>query len=133
MIEDFYVEAQLELQEHRAVLRHRAARFRAAAAETHATWRLACVGLRRSNYPEQEIFRAGVAEILTLRLIAAHNPIFKTLQRIENQLAILAAVREDPYAPPSGVRRRGAFEVTIRDQSYYASYAPGDYVPRTSD
>lgn len=106
MIEDFYIEAQLELQERRANLRHRATRFRAAAAETHATWRLACVGMRRSNYPEQEIFRAGMAEILTLRLIAAYNPLFKSLQRIENQLAILAAVREDPYAPPSRLARQ---------------------------
>lgn len=110
VIEDFYVEAQLELQDRRAACRHRAARFRAAAAETHTTWRLGCVGLRRSNYPEQELLRSGIAEILTLRLVVAYNPIFKTLQRIENQLAILAAVREDPYAPMHSVRSAGSFQ-----------------------
>lgn len=121
MIEDFYEEAQIELQARRVLLRSQAARFRAAAAETHTTWRLGLATVRRSNHPEVELFRSGVAEILTLRLIAAHNPIFKTLQRIENQLAILADLREDMYAPPSRVvRRRPASQVPLRSHAYYA-------------
>lgn len=121
MIEDFYIEAQLELQERRAALRHRVARFRAAAAETHTTWRLGLATVRRSNHPEVELFRSGVSEILALRLIAAYNPMFRTLQRIENQLAIFAAMREDPYAPPSRlgeeVRHRSIGDV--RERRYY--------------
>ena len=74
-------------------------RYREAVTETLTGWRLGCIPLRPDWGREQEIIRAGVAEILQLRLQIAYTPIFETLQRIENQLAIVAAMREDVYAP----------------------------------
>ncbi len=65
-------------------------------------FRMDCVDQRR-HYDwsgEQQAYRVAVAEIAALRLQIACNPLFKTLQRIENQLAILGHIRDDPYAPP---------------------------------
>lgn len=81
--------------------------FRADIAEALTDWRLGCIPPRADWSAEQELFRAGVSEILGLRLRIAYTPIFKTLQRIENQLALLAAMREDPYAPPPRVEYHG--------------------------
>ncbi len=77
-------------------------RFRAAVAETLTDWRLGRASQPANFFGAQEVVRSGIAELLTLRLQAAYTPIFKTLQRIENQLAILASVRDDPYGPPLG-------------------------------
>ncbi len=53
-------------------------------------FRLDCAALRRDWWPEQELVRAGVAEILRLRLEAAYAPVFATLNAIERKVAVLA-------------------------------------------
>lgn len=81
-------------------------RFRMALAETLTDWRLGQASRPVDFFGADEVVRSGIAEVLAVRLTAAYNPIFKTLQRIENQLAILTSVRDDPYAPPP--KRQGA-------------------------
>jgi len=92
-----YCDAELTLQRER--YRTRAERFRAAATETHATWREGCNGARFDAWRERAVFMEGIKDIAALRLRVAYMPLFQTLQRIENKLAILASVRDDPYAP----------------------------------
>lgn len=74
--------------------------FRLQVAEALTDWRLGCIPPRLDSSFERAVFIAGLGEILALRLRIAYTPIFETLQQIENQLALLAAMREDPYAPP---------------------------------
>lgn len=73
--------------------------FRLQVAEALTDWRIGCI-LPRGFGPERELYRAGLSEIIALRLRIAYVPLFQGLQRIENRVAILAAIREDPYAPP---------------------------------
>lgn len=90
--------------------------FRALVAETLTDWRLGRASRPVDFSGADEAVRAGIAEVLTLRLVAAYNPIFRTLQRIENQLAILASAREDAYAPPT--ERRGEV-AQVRPPEYW--------------
>lgn len=66
-------------------------------------FRLDCVEVRRNYRLEQELFRAGIAEILTLRLMAAYAPIFATLMTIERKVAVLI----QPYDARDHYGRRG--------------------------
>ena len=104
---EFQSFAKWELVAQRERLQARAQAFRAAAAETHTSWRLGCVAQRRNWRPEEEIIRAGIAEIMGLRLEAAYAPIFQTLDRIDRRLLQVQMLlsNDDPYAPPRG---RGA-------------------------
>lgn len=74
--------------------------FRAVVAETLTQWRLGSASRPVDFSGAEETFRAGVAEILAIRLEAAYRPLFQGLRRIEDRVAVLASVREDPYAPP---------------------------------
>lgn len=74
--------------------------FRLQVAEALTSWRLDCIPPRPDPSFERTVFLAGLGEIIALRLRAAYAPLFQGLQRIENQLALLSAMREDPYAPP---------------------------------
>lgn len=95
-----------------ARLRAPAVVFRAAVAETLTDWRLG-----RANQPvdfsgAEEIFRAGVAELLEIRLRLACLPLFNGLRRLERRFAVLADLRDDPYAPDPG--RRDLIETEVR-------------------
>lgn len=82
------------------------ARFQEAVAETLTDWRLGCIPSRQDWSIERELFRSGIAEILSLRLRIAYMPLLQGLQRIENRVDILVNLREDPYAPPVSLRGR---------------------------
>lgn len=75
------------------------------AAEAHADWHLGCIPSRPDWSIERELFRSGIAEILSLRLRVAYMPLLQGLQRIENRVDILVNMREDPYAPPNDRHR----------------------------
>lgn len=79
--------------------------FRKLAEEARADWHLGCIPSRSDWSIERELFRSGIAEILSLRLRVAYMPLLQSLQRIEDRVNILAMIREDPYAPPK--RREG--------------------------
>lgn len=74
--------------------------FRKLSAEALTDWRLGCIPSRPDWSVERELFRFGIAEILSLRLRIAYMPLLQGLQRIENRVDILTTIREDPYAPP---------------------------------
>lgn len=74
--------------------------FRKIAAEARNTWHLGCIPSRPDCSIGRELFRSGIAEILSLRLRIAYMPLLQELQRIEDRVNILATLREDPYAPP---------------------------------
>lgn len=74
--------------------------FRLEVAAALTDWRLGCIPPRPGYSAERELFRAGVAEILALRLRVAYMPLFQGLQRIEDRVDILVNLRADPYAPP---------------------------------
>lgn len=74
--------------------------FRALATEARTDWHRGCIPSRPDCSIERELFRAGIAEILSLRLRIAYMPLLQGLQRIENRVDILVNMREDPYAPP---------------------------------
>lgn len=65
-------------------------------------WRIGCIPSRPDWSIEHELFRSGIAEILSLRLRIAYMPLLQGLQRIEDRVNILATIREEPYAPPLG-------------------------------
>lgn len=62
-------------------------------------WRIGCIPSRPDWSIERELFRSGLAEIISLRLRGAYMPLLQGLQRIENRVDILVNMREDPYAP----------------------------------
>lgn len=74
--------------------------FRLEVAQALTDWRLDCIPPRSNWDVERELFRAGIAEILALRLRVAYIPLLQGLQRIEARVNILVNLREDPYAPP---------------------------------
>ena len=74
--------------------------FRKVVAAALTDWRIGCIPSRPDWSIEQELFRSGIAEILSLRLRVAYMPLLQGLQRIENRVDILVNLREDPYAPP---------------------------------
>lgn len=78
-----------------------AADFRKLAAEARADWLVGCIPTRPDWSIERELFRSGLAEIISLRLRVAYMPLLQGLQRIEDRVNILVTIREDPYAPPS--------------------------------
>lgn len=84
------------------------------AAEARADWHLGCIQSRPDWSIERELFRSGVAEILSLRLRVAYMPLLQGLQRIENRVDILVNIREDPYAPPLKRREGGSLSVPVR-------------------
>lgn len=94
-----FAAAELRLQQQR--YRTRAEQFRAAAAETHADWRLGIVGVRHDHWREQAVFRESIAEIVRMRLQIMYMPLFQGLERIQARIKILETVysREDHYAP----------------------------------
>jgi hypothetical protein len=80
-------------------------RFRRDVADALTDWRTIGTRFARFEMPEVEtLLCAGVAEILAIRLEAAHAPIFKALDRIDRrliQVGILAGpTHHDPFAPP---------------------------------
>lgn len=79
-------------------------KYRGHVAEALTDWRLFSVPSRPTGV-EAELCRAGVAEIISLRLRIAYMPIFATLERMQKQLALAFDPRVDPYGPP--VRRPG--------------------------
>ncbi len=53
-------------------------------------WRLGVVSpQRRGTGPEVEILRAGIAEVLELRLVALCLPLFETMRSMEEKLKCL--------------------------------------------
>lgn len=93
-----FIDREMELQrEHYGT---RAERFRAAAVEAHADWRLHCIPLRW-NGAAVMIFREGVADIIRLRLRIAYMPLFEGLERIEKRAGVLADLRREPWASPT--------------------------------
>lgn len=80
------------------------AEFRKLAEEARADWHLDCIPSRPDCSIERELFRSGLAEIISLRLRVAYMPLLQGLQRIEARVNILATIREDPYAPPNSRR-----------------------------
>lgn len=79
---------------------HEAGRaFRQLAIEVSKNWRVGCISLRPNWSIERELYRSGVAEILSLRLRVAYMPLLQGLQRIEDRVNILTTIRAEPYAP----------------------------------
>lgn len=78
--------------------------FRALADEARRDWRLGCISPRANWSVEAELFRSGIAEILSLRLRVAYMPLLQGLQHIEDRVNIFTTIREDPYAPPKHKR-----------------------------
>lgn len=76
--------------------------FRLQVAEALTGWRLGCLPPRSDSGFERAVLTAGLGEIIALRLRIAYTPLLTGLQRIEDRVNILATLREDPYAPPSG-------------------------------
>lgn len=76
--------------------------FRKAVAHTLTQWRYGCIPPRADWSVEAELFRSGIAEILSLRLRIAYMPLLQGLQRIEDRVNILTTVRAEPYAPKPG-------------------------------
>lgn len=75
--------------------------FRKLAAAVRADWHLGCTPPRPDWSVERELFRSGIAEILSLRLRVAYTPLLQGLQRIEDRVSILTEIRAEPYAPPA--------------------------------
>lgn len=73
--------------------------FRKLAEEARTDWHRGCIPLRPDWSVERELFRSGIAEILSLRLRVAYMPLLQGLQRIENRANILTTIRAEPYAP----------------------------------
>lgn len=90
-----FIECELKLQQER--YRTRADRFRAAAVEAHADWRLHCLPLRWNDAAVM-IFREGMADLIRLRLWIAYMPLLQGLERIEKRCGILADLRREPWA-----------------------------------
>lgn len=84
--------------------------FRLQVAETLTDWRLDCIPPRPGSGFERAVFIAGLGEIIALRLRLAYMPLLQGLQRIEDRVAILTELREDPYAPP---KRRGVLRIKV--------------------
>jgi hypothetical protein len=76
-------------------------KWRKIVADALTDWRVGCIPPRPDWSIERELFRSGIAEILSLRLRVAYMPLLQGLQRIEDRVNILATIREDPYAPPT--------------------------------
>ncbi len=93
-----FMERELGLQRERYSTR--AERFRAAAVETHADWRLHCTPPRWTDSAIM-IFREGMADIIKLRLRIAYMPLFQGLERIQHRCGILADLRREPWASPT--------------------------------
>lgn len=87
-------------------MRTAASEFRKLAAEVRADWHLGCIPSRPDWSIERELFRSGIAEIISLRLRVAYMPLLQGLQRIEDRVDILVNMREDPYAPKADGRER---------------------------
>ena len=73
-------------------------RYRADVAQALTNWRLG-VPQHRAAVP-MEVVQEGLREIIRLRLWIAYMPLLQGLERIEKRCAVLANLREDPYAPP---------------------------------
>lgn len=93
--------------------------FRKDAAESLTDWRLGCIPPRPDSSFERAIFIAGLAEILKLRLQIVYMPLLQGLQRIEDRVAILTAIREDPYAPPPSPKFMNGRSDVENDQRHY--------------
>jgi len=80
-------------------------KFRKVVAEVLTDWRLGIIPPRFNQGAECELYKAGVAEIIELRLCAAYVPLFQGLERIKARVGILADLREDHFVPLRGHRR----------------------------
>lgn len=85
-------------------------KFRSLAVKIRNDWLIGCIPPRANWSVEAELFRSGIAEILSLRLRVAYMPLLQGLQRIENRVNILTEIREEPYAPKAD--RRGRISVS---------------------
>lgn len=74
--------------------------------EARNDWHLGCIPPRPDWGIERELFRSGIAEILSLRLRVAYMPLLQGLQRIEDRVNILTTIRAEPYAPKADGRER---------------------------
>lgn len=80
--------------------------FRKLATAARQDWHLGCIPPRPDWSIERELFRSGIAEILSLRLRVAYMPLLQGLQRIEDRVDILTAIRAEPYAPKADYLQR---------------------------
>jgi hypothetical protein len=64
-------------------------------------WRLFSIGPRPRIEYERALIRSAIAEVLSIRLEAAYDPIFRTLQKIEGKIGVLASLRTEPWAAPN--------------------------------
>lgn len=81
-------------------------KFRLAFGDALTGWRLGTVPPRSDNSLETAQVQLLIGECAKLRLIEAYHPLLQALARIEARVAVLANLREDPYAPPpAGVER----------------------------
>jgi hypothetical protein len=92
-----FAAAELALQQEK--YQTRATRFRIAAAEAHATWRIGCIPPRWGN-SVIFIFREGICDIVRMRLCIAFMPLFQGLERIERRFGIIADLKREPWASP---------------------------------
>ncbi len=100
-----FMERELEMT--RTRYQSRADRFRAAAVETHAEWRLHCLPLRW-NAAAVMIFREAIGDIVRLRLRIAYMPLFEGLERIERRVGVLADLRKEPWVSATHPANRKA-------------------------
>lgn len=81
-------------------------KFRIAFGDALTGWRLGTLPPRSNNSFETAQVQLLIGECAKLRLIEAYHPLLQALARIEARVAVLANLREDPYAPPPvGVER----------------------------
>lgn len=71
-------------------------------------WRMFAIGPRPNIRYEEQLVRSAIGEILAMRLEEAYAPIFRTLQRIEGKIGILANLRAEPWAGPNHQVNRNA-------------------------
>ncbi len=88
-----------ELRAQREKYSTRASRFRAAAAEAHADWRLGCIPPRWGDAAVM-IFRECMTDIIRMRLWIAYMPLLQGLERIERRFGVLAELKREPWASP---------------------------------
>lgn len=99
--------AEAELAARRSALQTRGERFREAAAEAHAQWRLGRASQPVNFSAAASILGAGLGDIARLRLTALFLPIIYTIGEIERDIQRIAYLSQnsDPYAPrASGYR-----------------------------
>lgn len=103
-----FAEVELTLQQEK--YRTRSERYRAAAAETHARWRLQWTPRNGQPLPVDwsavpHLLGAGLGDIARLELTKAFLPMLHTLGRIERDIEQIAlySKNSDPFKPSRSV------------------------------